>query len=113
MKSFKQESHPNKYIKPIHEGQEFFDSPFCDKSYSKSKLLEYHIQNVHEGMRSHKCDFCNKTFFQPGNLKLHVESVHKELKRISCDQSFALLNIQTSKNTLCMHIKAKTKIWRF
>ena len=76
--------------------------PYCDKTFTKKKILDIHIQRFHDKTLK-KCPYCDKTFMKEKILEIHILRFHDKIQKKCprCDKTFMkdqILDIHISRN---------------
>ena len=63
--------------------------PYCDKTFTKKKILDIHIQRFHDKTLK-KCPYCDKTFMKEKILEIHILRFHDKIQKSAVEKSFVI-----------------------
>jgi uncharacterized Zn-finger protein len=67
---------PNSFILPVHEGKKELQCKDCAESFSQKGVMNRHIESVHKPKKPFDCKDCAAKFSHKRHLKRHIEPVH-------------------------------------
>ena len=77
--------------KKVHQKENHYICPTCEKEFTAENVLKRHIKNVHDKAHDYPCHLCEKAFTESGSLKRHIVTIHDKKKPYPCnfcDKSF-------------------------
>ena len=86
----------------VHEKQNNYTCPVCQRAFGQASNLKNHIEAVHEKVKQQSCSLCTKSFFGKSGLARHIRVVHAKEKNHVCSVCGRLFSRMSS---LKHHVK--------